>query len=38
MASGRYMYQARWPDGTTSRGARLFEGTGEQVETITIRK
>jgi hypothetical protein len=38
MASGRYMYQARWPDGTTSRGARLFEGTGDQVETITIRK
>jgi hypothetical protein len=32
------MYQARWPDGTTSRGARLFEGTEDGVETITIRR
>jgi hypothetical protein len=40
MASGRYMYQARWPDGKTSRGARVFEGDfdSDAPSTITIRR
>ena len=40
MASGRYMYQARWPDGKTARGARVFEGDfdSEAPTRITIRK
>ena len=38
MASGRYMYQARWPDGKSARGARIFEATSGDVETITIRR
>lgn len=25
-ASGRYIYEARWPDGTVRRGARILEG------------
>jgi hypothetical protein len=40
MASGRYMYQARWPDGKTARGARVFEGEydSDAPTRITIRK
>ena len=38
-ASGRYMFEARWPDGTVHRGAKLLEGTSEdQTTTIVFRK
>ena len=35
--SGRYMYEARWPDGTVRRGAKVLEDTEEAGE-IVIRR
>ena len=39
-ASGRYMYEARWPDGTVKRGARVLEGNFEEEDgtVITFRR
>lgn len=42
-ASGRYMYEARWPNGTVKRGARVLEGSFEEEEdgaetVITFRR
>ena len=36
-ASGRYIYEARWPDGTVRRGAKLLEET-EDGGAIVIRR
>ncbi|HEY7959316.1 MAG TPA: hypothetical protein VID20_04570 [Sphingomicrobium sp.] len=38
--SGRYMYEARWPDGTVKRGARIVQGDpgGEDAEVVTFRR
>ena len=36
-ASGRYMYEARWPDGTVKRGAKVLEET-EDGGAIVIRR
>ena len=36
-ASGRYMYEARWPDGTVRRGAKVLQGT-EDGGAIVIRR
>lgn len=38
-ASGRYIYEARWPGGTVRRGARILEGdpSGEDMIEITFR-
>lgn len=35
-ASGRYMFEARWPDGTVHRGAKLLEGTSEDQTTMIV--
>lgn len=37
IASGRYMYEARWPDGTVRRGAKVLQET-EDGSTIVIRR
>ncbi len=39
-ASGRYMYEARWSDGTTRRGARVLAGEpfGEEAITVTFKR
>lgn len=40
-ASGRYVYEARWPDGTVRRGARILEGgpdPDEDTIDITFRR
>jgi hypothetical protein len=39
-ASGRYMYEARWPDGTVKRGARVLQADFENDETgaVTFRR
>jgi hypothetical protein len=39
-ASGRYMFEARWPDGTVQRGARVLEGSFDEEEgsVITFRR
>ncbi|HEX4737152.1 MAG TPA: hypothetical protein VH331_06285 [Allosphingosinicella sp.] len=38
--SGRYIYEARWPDGTVRRGARILEGDpgSEKATPVTFRK
>jgi hypothetical protein len=40
LASGRYMYEARWPNGTVKRGARILELSFEDDETgaVTFRR
>lgn len=40
VASGRYMYEARWPDGTVKRGARVLQGDPEEEggEVIAFRR
>ena len=40
-ASGRYMYEARWPNGAVQRGARVLEGSFEEdgdASVITFRR
>lgn len=39
-ASGRYVYQVRWPDGTVQRGTRELQGEdgSDEMATITFRK
>jgi hypothetical protein len=40
VASGRYMYEARWPDGTVKRGARVLQADFDNDETgaVTFRR